>query len=91
MPRSRRGWRRCASSSRRAAIRGATAVKQRLRDASDAALGKGLFGVPTIEVDGRLFWGLDALPMLAAYLRGDPWFDGPAWQTAGAPRPGVVR
>ena len=47
--------------------------------------------MPTIEVDGRLFWGLDALPMLAAYLRGDPWFDGPAWQTAGAPRPGVVR
>ena len=70
---------------------GSDPVKQRLRDASDAALGKGLFGVPTIEVDGRLFWGLDALPMLAAYLRGDPWFDGPAWQTAGAPRPGVVR
>ena len=70
---------------------GSDRVKQLLRDASDAALGKGLFGVPTIEVDGRLFWGLDALPMLAAYLRGDPWFDGPAWETAGAPRPGVVR
>jgi len=66
-------------------------VKQSLRDASDAALGKGIFGVPTIEVDGRLFWGVDALPMLAAYLRGDPWFDGPDWQRAGAPRPGVVR
>ena len=35
-------------------------VKQLLRDASEAALGKGMFGVPTIEVDGRLFWGLDA-------------------------------
>ena len=66
-------------------------VKQLLRDASDAALAKGIFGVPTIEVDDRLFWGLDALPMLAAYLRGDPWFDGPDWQRAGAPRPGVVR
>jgi len=66
-------------------------VKQSLRDASDAALGKGIFGVPTIEVDGRLFWGVDALPMLAAYLRGDPWFDGPDWELAGAPRPGVVR
>ena len=91
MPRSRRGSRRCASSWRRASIPASDRVKQLLRDASDAALGKGLFGVPTIEVDGRLFWGLDALPMLAAYLRGDPWFDGPAWQTAGAPRPGVVR
>jgi len=66
-------------------------VKQSLRDASDAALGKGIFGVPTIEVDGRLFWGVDALPMLAAYLRGDPWFDGPDWELAGALRPGVVR
>ena len=66
-------------------------VKQLLRDATDAALAKGIFGVPTIDVDGRLVWGVDALPMLAAYLRGDPWFRGPDWQLAGAPRPGVVR
>lgn len=66
-------------------------IKQKLREATEAAIGKGIFGVPTIGVDGRLFWGLDALPMLGAYLRGDPWFDGPAWQLAGAPRPGVVR
>jgi len=31
--------------------------------------------VPTFELDGRLFWGLDALPMLRAYLDGDAWFD----------------
>jgi hypothetical protein len=56
-----------------------------------------VFGVPTIEVDGRLFWGVDALEMLAAFLRGDPWFDGPAWQRAAvapprgaAPAPGQV-
>jgi hypothetical protein len=29
--------------------------------------------------------------MLAEALRGDPWFDGPAWQREGAPRVGVVR
>lgn len=66
-------------------------VKQALKDATAAALARGVFGVPTVEVDGRLFWGLDALPMLAAYLRGDAWFDGPAWHAAGAPRPGVRR
>ncbi|MGZ8254299.1 MAG: DsbA family protein [Burkholderiaceae bacterium] len=66
-------------------------VKQTLREATEAAVRQGIFGVPTSGVDGRLFWGLDALPLLAAYLRGDPWFDGPAWQTAGAPRSGVVR
>jgi len=67
------------------------AVKQRLRDHTDTALQRGIFGVPTIELDGRLFWGLDALPMVAAALQGDPWFDGPAWEREGAPRPGLVR
>jgi 2-hydroxychromene-2-carboxylate isomerase len=67
------------------------AVRQALRDQTTAALARGIFGVPTIELDGRLFWGLDALPMLAACLRGDAWFDGPAWDAAAASRPGVVR
>jgi 2-hydroxychromene-2-carboxylate isomerase len=67
------------------------AVKQALKDATDAAIAIGLFGVPTVEVDGRLFWGLDGLPMLAGYLHGDPWFDGPGWEREGAPRLGVVR
>ena len=67
------------------------AVKQALRDATAQAIAKGVFGVPTIEVDGRLFWGVDALPMVAAYLRGDPWFDGPAWDAAAVAPPGVQR
>jgi 2-hydroxychromene-2-carboxylate isomerase len=39
-------------------------VKAELRAHTDAALARGLFGVPTIEAQGRLYWGLDALPML---------------------------
>ncbi|MBN8487015.1 MAG: 2-hydroxychromene-2-carboxylate isomerase [Burkholderiales bacterium] len=39
-------------------------VKAELRALTDAALARGLFGVPTVEVDGRLYWGVDALPML---------------------------
>ena len=66
-------------------------VKAELRAATDAAVAAGLFGVPTIELGGRHFWGLDALPMVAACLKGDPWFDGPAWDEAGADRPGVQR
>ena len=66
-------------------------VKQALKDETAAALALGVFGVPTVEVDGRLFWGLDALPMLGAYLRGDAWFDGLAWAHEGAPRDGVQR
>jgi hypothetical protein len=66
-------------------------VKQRLRDETDAALARGLFGVPTIGVDERLFWGFDALDMVADCLRGDAWFDAPHWDREGAPRPGLKR
>lgn len=67
------------------------AVKAQLRVLTDEAITKGLFGVPSFELDGRLFWGLDALPMLRAALRGDAWFDGAHWQEAGALRAGVSR
>jgi hypothetical protein len=51
-----------------------------------------IFGVPTVQVEQRLFWGLDALEMVAASLRGDPWFDaGGGWDQAAAPRPGLQR
>jgi 2-hydroxychromene-2-carboxylate isomerase len=66
-------------------------IKQALKDSTAAAIARGHFGVPTIELEGRLFWGLDALPMVAACLRGEAWFDGPAWAEEGAPRAGVRR
>ena len=55
-------------------------VKNQLRQVTQAAIDKGVFGVPTICVDDKLFWGQDALPMLRAYLQGEPWFEGPDWQ-----------
>lgn len=60
------------------------AVKAELRANTEAALQRGAFGVPTFVVDDKLFWGFDALPMLAAYLGGDAWFDGPDWQGVAA-------
>lgn len=50
------------------------AVKQWLRSNTDKAQQAGVFGVPAWEVDGHVFWGLDALPMLRSYLQGDEWF-----------------
>jgi 2-hydroxychromene-2-carboxylate isomerase len=67
------------------------AVKAELRAHTDVAIELGVFGVPTIELDGRLFWGLDALPMVRGALQRDPWFDGPAWDDAAEARPGVAR
>ena len=54
-------------------------VKELLQAHTKAAISKGVFGVPTLEVDGKLFFGLDALPMLVAYLKQDAWFAGSAW------------
>ncbi len=66
-------------------------VRQALRTATDEALARGVFGVPTIGIDDRLFWGFDGLEMAAASLRGDPWFDAGHWQREGAPRAGITR
>ena len=45
-----------------------TDAKARLRDATEAAIEAGVFGVPTLAIGGELFWGLDAMPMAEAYL-----------------------
>ena len=49
--------------------------KALLRSNTDAAAARGVFGVPAFEVDGKVFWGDDSLPMLRAWLGGDAWFD----------------
>ena len=66
-------------------------VKAQLKSQTDDAIARGVFGVPSFELDGRVFWGLDALDMLADALRGGSWFDGPDWDREGAPRAGVKR
>jgi hypothetical protein len=58
---------------------------------SQEAIELGVFGVPSWVVDGRVFWGQDALPMLRAYLQGDAWFDGPDWQAPAQCEVGVRR
>ncbi len=66
-------------------------VKQRLIDDTQHAITAGLFGVPTMAVDDKLFWGFDALPMLRAYLLDDAWFESGAWQAAQALPAGISR
>jgi 2-hydroxychromene-2-carboxylate isomerase len=39
-------------------------VKSSLRDNFESAIAAGVFGVPTLVIDGFLFWGEDALPMV---------------------------
>jgi 2-hydroxychromene-2-carboxylate isomerase len=48
---------------------GEPAVKDALRQATDAAFQAGVIGVPTVAIDDELFWGDDRLEDAAAYLR----------------------
>ncbi len=57
-------------------------VKAALKSNCDEAIERGVFGVPTLAVDDKLFWGLDALPMLRDYLNADAWFKTDAWAQA---------
>lgn len=57
----------------------ASDVKQELKHATEAAISAGVFGVPSMVVDGRVLWGFDALPMLRAYLEEDEQLD-QAWR-----------
>jgi 2-hydroxychromene-2-carboxylate isomerase len=54
-----------------------TGVRATLQHNFDRAVADGLFGVPTVLVDGQLFWGEDATDMLLDYLRDRTLFDTP--------------
>ena len=44
------------------------AAKDKLRKNTDDAVQCGVFGVPTFEVDGELFWGADSMKFLNDFL-----------------------
>ena len=46
-------------------------IKQALIDSTGQAADRGVFGVPTFALDGRLFWGNDRIPHLLAAARGE--------------------
>ena len=69
----------------------AASIKLQLKKNTEDAIAKGIFGVPSFAVDDKLFWGLDALPMLRDYLQGDDWFEGAGWESARQVSAGVSR
>ncbi len=48
---------------------GSPEIKERLRAETDAALERGVTGVPTVAVGAQLFWGDDRLEDAAAAAR----------------------
>jgi 2-hydroxychromene-2-carboxylate isomerase len=60
-----------------AAAIAAPAVKQELAANGADAIALQVFGVPTLVIDGELFWGNDATAMAQAYLADRALFDTP--------------
>ncbi|MBL8383498.1 MAG: DsbA family protein [Burkholderiales bacterium] len=46
----------------------APAVKAALAANTERAIARGVYGVPTFEVGGELFWGADSLDMMRAFI-----------------------
>jgi 2-hydroxychromene-2-carboxylate isomerase len=56
-------------------------AKERLRLATAEAIQRGVFGVPSVLLDGELYWGTDALQDLESVLRGEmPAFSDAGWE-----------
>ena len=66
-------------------------VKELLKAHAAEAVALGVFGVPSFVVDGKVFWGLDSLPMLREYLAGERWFASSDWDAAGRVKIGTAR
>lgn len=66
-------------------------IKNALRGNSDQAAASGVFGVPTLQVNGQLFWGADAMDFVHAYLDDPQLFDEAEMQRASTLPIGVAR
>jgi 2-hydroxychromene-2-carboxylate isomerase len=59
----------------------AAAIKQRLRENTEWAAGRGIFGVPTLVVGEEFFWGHDAVDMALEYLDDPQAFEDASMRT----------
>jgi 2-hydroxychromene-2-carboxylate isomerase len=67
------------------------AVKQRLRENTDWAISRGIFGVPTLVIGQEAFWGQDAFGMALDYLADPRAFEDREMQRADTLPVGVQR
>ena len=67
------------------------ALKQRLRENTDWAIARGIFGVPTFLIGEEIFWGHDAIDMALDYLADPQDFYDPAMRAADTLPVGATR
>lgn len=58
----------------------APSVKEQLRQNTEAGIAAGVFGVPTLSIDGELFWGNESHALMAAVLADPGLLQQPEWQ-----------
>lgn len=66
-------------------------VKDALRANTEAAIARGVFGVPTLAIGEDLFWGFDTLDMVRDYLASPKLFQTAEMQRLGTLEYGVPR
>jgi 2-hydroxychromene-2-carboxylate isomerase len=74
-----------------AALASAPEAKDGLRKNGEAAIARGVFGVPTLAIGDELFWGFDATDMALDYLRSEELFADPEIQRVSDMPHGAVR
>jgi len=67
-----------------AAAVSAPSVKEQLRQNTEAAIAAGVFGVPTLAIDGELFWGNESHALMAAVLADPGLLRQPEWERVAA-------
>jgi 2-hydroxychromene-2-carboxylate isomerase len=67
------------------------AVKARLKSNTDAAIARGVFGVPSFLLGDTLFWGQDSLEMMLDFLKHPALFDSPEMHRAYSLPVGTMR
>jgi 2-hydroxychromene-2-carboxylate isomerase len=67
------------------------AVKTRLKANTEAAIARGVFGVPSFLMGEVLFWGQDSLDMMLDYLKDPGLFETPEMRRAHSLPVGAVR
>jgi 2-hydroxychromene-2-carboxylate isomerase len=66
-------------------------VKAELRRTTDAAIARGVFGVPTIAAGNELFWGADATEMALDFIRAGGRYADPEYARVAALPSAAVR
>ena len=73
------------------ALVGAPAVKTQLAANTESALAQGVWGVPTFALRGELFWGVDTIEWMNAFIDDPQLFQQAGMRRADATGAGVVR